>query len=1140
MKNLILNRKCLLLIFIIFVMSPFGTDLYAANCKAGDILSPGQSCTYPGTSIRFSVNNDGSARMSNPPAGLPWFLKFLFGATLNGSVDFNVNINGKAYNFAAKELADGIWGIEEVGASRAQPVLRSLSASVVSPLTEATLDESIVTLTLTGLIYESDVSKIRDAVAVSGINGVTVDPATVQRLSDTEITVALTFDGTDFDADATLTFNVASDAIVDYAGDDFTAEVPVTAIKEGVVASVVSPLTEATLEESVVTLTLTDLIYESDVSKIRDAVAVSGINGVTVDPATVQRLSDTEITVALTFDGTDFDTDTALSFSVAAGAIANYTGDAFTAEVPVTAIEEGVVASVVSPLTEATLHESVVTLTLTGLIYEADVSKIRDAVVVSGIPGITVDPTTVQRLSDTEITVELDFDWTNFDADATLTFNVGSGALAGYTGDAFTAEVPVTAIEGRVEISVVASVVSPLTEATLSEGPVTLTLTGAAYEQDLSKIRDAVTVSGIAGVTVNIAKVQRLSDSKVTLELGFDGTDFDTNATLTFSVATGAIANYTGDAFTIEISVTAHKESLSASVVSPLTEATLDAGTVTLTLTGAVYEGDISKIRDAVTVSGITGVTVNTAKIQRVDDRRVTVTLAFDGTDFVRDSALTFSVAESALTNYKGPALSTEIPVTTSRGESLLTIFWTDWGTDKIQRANLDGSDVQDLVTQGLSGPRGIALDVAGGKMYWTDYLTEKIQRASLDGSDVQDLVTRTQGLRAPGDIALDMAGGKMYWADDGTDKIQRANLDGSNVQDLVTQGLRGIHGIALDATGGKMYWTDFGTEKIQRANLDGSDVQDLVTQGLGGPLGIALDVTGGKMYWADISTDKIQRANLDGSDVQDLVTQGLDRPYDIALDVVAGKMYWTDWGTDKIQRANLDGSDVQDLVTGLEGPTGIAIGIFSPVNPAIVKEDVNRDGVVDVQDLVIVAQRYGHTGMDVADINGDKVVNVDDFILVAAAVDTAAAAAPAARAQVQSHFTKAQLQGWLTEARALRNTSHTYQRGIAVLEQLLALVAPEATALLANYPNPFNPETWIPYHLANDTDVSLFIYDMDGALVRELDLGHQRAGYYTDRSRAAYWDGRNGLGERVASGVYFYQLRAGDYLKLRKMVILK
>ena len=118
--------------------------------------------------------------------------------------------------------------------------------------------------------------------------------------------------------------------------------------------------------------------------------------------------------------------------------------------------------------------------------------------------------------------------------------------------------------------------------------------------------------------------------------------------------------------------------------------------------------------------------------------------------------------------------------------------------------------------------------------------------------------------------------------------------------------------------------------------------------------------------------------------------------------------------------------------------------------------------------------------------------------------------------------------------------TAEDVRQGWIQLPSLVAHEIPSETQLLRNYPNPFNPETWIPYRLANDSDVSLSIYDMDGALVRELDLGHQRAGYYTDRSRAAYWDGRNGLGEGVASGVYFYQLRAGDYLKLRKMVIVK
>ena len=98
----------------------------------------------------------------------------------------------------------------------------------------------------------------------------------------------------------------------------------------------------------------------------------------------------------------------------------------------------------------------------------------------------------------------------------------------------------------------------------------------------------------------------------------------------------------------------------------------------------------------------------------------------------------------------------------------------------------------------------------------------------------------------------------------------------------------------------------------------------------------------------------------------------------------------------------------------------------------------------------------------------------------------------------------------------------------------------PEETLLLSNYPNPFNPETWIPYHLANDSDVQISIYDINGALVRQLDLGHQRAGYYINRSRAAYWDGRNEFGERVATGIYFYQLQADDMSLLRKMVILK
>ena len=98
----------------------------------------------------------------------------------------------------------------------------------------------------------------------------------------------------------------------------------------------------------------------------------------------------------------------------------------------------------------------------------------------------------------------------------------------------------------------------------------------------------------------------------------------------------------------------------------------------------------------------------------------------------------------------------------------------------------------------------------------------------------------------------------------------------------------------------------------------------------------------------------------------------------------------------------------------------------------------------------------------------------------------------------------------------------------------------PEETALLPNYPNPFNPETWIPYQLSKPADVTLTLYDITGRVVRNLDLGHQRAGMYHSRSRAAYWDGRNEVGESVASGVYFYVLKAGDFSATRKMLIRK
>ena len=201
---------------------------------------------------------------------------------------------------------------------------------------------------------------------------------------------------------------------------------------------------------------------------------------------------------------------------------------------------------------------------------------------------------------------------------------------------------------------------------------------------------------------------------------------------------------------------------------------------------------------------------------------------------------------------------------------------------------------------------------------------------------------------------------------------------------------------------------------------------------------------------------------------------------------------------------------------------------------------DVNQDGVVNIQDLVLVAGRFGQSGKNKADVNGDNVVNIQDLVLVADAFGNAAAAPSAWHGASGIAPARAEVQAWLTQARQLELTDAISHRGVHILEELLAALTPKETALLPNYPNPFNPETWIPYHLVNAADVQIRIYDTKGVMVRELEIGHQPAGFYTDRGRAAYWNGRNQRGELVASGVYFYMLATGDFTTTRKMLVGK
>ena len=240
------------------------------------------------------------------------------------------------------------------------------------------------------------------------------------------------------------------------------------------------------------------------------------------------------------------------------------------------------------------------------------------------------------------------------------------------------------------------------------------------------------------------------------------------------------------------------------------------------------------------------------------------------------------------------------------------------------------------------------------------------------------------------------------------------------------------------------------------------------------------------------------------------------------------------------VQASTLTLSDV--LVSNSTGET------FAPqienaeiTEPTKLAGDVNGDGTVNIADLVLVASNLGQTGSNAADVNSDGVVNIADLVLVAGALGTSASA-PSLHLQALEMLAATEVKQWLSAAQHLKPESHGYEftRGIRFLQQLLVALTPKQTALLPNFPNPFNPETWIPYHLAKGADVTLHIYAMNGALVRTLTLGHQAAGKYQNRSRTAYWDGKNAFGEPVASGLYFYTLTAGDFTATRKMLIQK
>ncbi len=914
--------------------------------------------------------------------------------------------------------------------------------TVVVTLSSPT-NATISTASGTGTITDDDdppVVSIADASVAEGATGTTPSLefiVSLSAVSGRQVTVdyadagtGSATSGTDYTtiAAGTLTFaaGVTSDTLAVSVTGDGTNEP-----NETVIVRLSNP-SNATLSGDGATLTGTGTITNDDgvpsLSISSPSVAEgSGSSSlefvVTLNPASGQQVTVDYAETATgrtATPGVDYTALASGTLTIAAGV----TRDTLAVSVTADALDEAN-ETVVVELSNA-VNAMISTATGTGTINDDDdepTLSIADASVAEGATGATASLEFIVSLSAASgkvVTVVYAETATGRTATPGTDYTAITGGTltlaAGVTRDTIAVTVRGDALDEENE-TVVVELSSP-TNATISTASGTGTINDDDDEPSLS-ISSPSVAEGATGTTPSLEFIVTLSAASgkvVTVDYAetasgrtaTPGTDYTAIAAGTLTLAAGVTRD------TIAVSVTGDDTNeQNETVVVELSNA-VNATISTATGTGTITNDDATLVvtlsLSPASISENGGVSTVSAKLSHPSSAATTITVRPLANAYTVGQDSTITIAAGDTTNASDTVAITAVDngqyevnraVTVSgvarndhglgsvigaaltlEDDDAPKMYWADYGTNKIQRADLDGSNVEDLITTGLNNPFGIALDVGGGKMYWTDYGTNKIQRADLDGSNVEDLIS---GLSRPYGIALDVGGGKMYWTDSRTSRIQRADLNGSNFENLITTGLRTPWAIALDVGGGKMYWTDSGTNKIQRADLDGSNVEDLITTGLDRPWGLALDVGGGKMYWMDQIPAKIQRADLDGSNVEDLITTGLSGIEAIALDVGGGKMYWTDSGTDKIQRADLNGSNVEDLITtGLTTPYGLALD-KPTVTLALSPMSISEAGSVSTVSATLSHPSSDATTITVRPVTGAYTVGSDSTITIAA-----------------------------------------------------------------------------------------------------------------------------------------------------------